>query len=813
MSSTGASSNAATSADGHHEKTAPSSSHGPPPSDAPRGHSEDDAEPDDAPEDAASSGADGGSALVRRPTSFQPAHALRFGLEVIARDDATGAVTSALCLFCKHFGREPKPGAKRRATTNFKYFKGTFRTDQYVQHHRLQHPVKWAAYEAASPKDKQVFFPRHVIPVDREVSLAAATVAKRRKKQSSPGDEQRPRHVQEQRMPATVDRVSESTGAEFDIPEEIASLFQSSSKWEPFSFKSCELREATVRMDERETTATDAPRRVQQVYHVVVPDSSSLALTLELCQAGLSVPQITRSLQAVDHHLRARGASLLAWEDLVQHYVELGCFRSLTMLASLLSKCWAFSISLHAVSSSSSECVDVRLHLCTPQTVSYLLTRLSIHALDILPQLLTILHPKWRDALLSVSVDGDIFAANTMAQGIRELRQLATHDIQVLWRGTALLHRALDELCRRLMKGRFAPTMTAIKGYILSQSELIESIGHPPATHAADETVIVARWLTERRVRVRKLLDDRQPSCRPPDEWWLSLAIFDWLADSTQHCLEQVSLACSSSWTQQIQFIMALVVVVEEAFHVHATAAETQQSDDSAMPASSSPSRSPDITARGVREFIPELGSFVAGLLTTLNQAGDLEPVLRTISDATTAFLWTLRDGLEHAKGCSEFEPLSSTPVQVYPHELAQLSGKEFAALVESAWPRLQAMHSDEQRDALEQEHQALKRAAREKDFLSALEDAATAQNIPADTPAETFTRAWGLTDGRFRGLHAFAGGLATLRFSCDSRATGASTTRHVNVVALDEAWTLDAQAPLHAAQCGSLERAIGSDM
>ncbi|KAJ0394136.1 hypothetical protein P43SY_000056 [Pythium insidiosum] len=547
MSSTGASSTAATSADGHHEKTAPSSSHGPPPSDAPRGRSDDDAEPDDGPEDAASSGADGGSALARRPTSFQPAHALRFGLEVIARDDATGAVTSALCLFCKHFGREPKPGAKRRATTNFKYFKGTFRTDQYVQHHRLQHPVKWAAYEAASPKDKQVFFPRHVIPVDREVSLAAAAVAKRRKKQTSPG--------------------------------------------------------------------------------------------------------------------------------------------------------------------------------------------------------------------------------------------------------------------------RFAPTMAAIKGYILSQSELIESIGHPPATHAADETVIVARWLTERRVRVRKLLDDRQPSCRPPDEWWLSLAIFDWLADSTQHCLEQVSLACSSSWTQQIQFIMALVVVVEEAFHVHATAAETQQSDDSAMPASSSPPRSPDITARGVREFIPELGSFVAGLLTTLNQAGDLEPVLRTISDATTAFLWTLRDGLEHAKGCSEFEPLSSTPVQVYPHELAQLSGKEFAALVESAWPRLQAMHSDEQRDALEQEHQALKRAAREKDFLSALEDAATAQNIPADTPAETFTRAWGLTDGRFRGLHAFAGGLATLRFSCDSRATGASTTRHVNVVALDEAWTLDAQAPLHAAQCGSLERAIGSDM
>ncbi|GLD96269.1 hypothetical protein PINS_up004952 [Pythium insidiosum] len=121
-----------------------------------------------------------GARVVRRPTAFQPAHALRFGLEVIARD-ASGAVTSALCLFCKHFGREPKPGAKRRATTNFKYFKGSFRTDQYVQHHRLQHPVKWAAYEASTQKEKQVFFPRHVIPTHKEASTSAAATKRQRK--------------------------------------------------------------------------------------------------------------------------------------------------------------------------------------------------------------------------------------------------------------------------------------------------------------------------------------------------------------------------------------------------------------------------------------------------------------------------------------------------------------------------------------------------------------------------------------------------------------------------------------------------------
>ncbi|GLD96268.1 hypothetical protein PINS_up004951 [Pythium insidiosum] len=531
-------------------------------------------------------------------------------------------------------------------------------------------------------------------------------------------------------------------------------------------------------------------------------------MTLDLCAAGLSVAQITRSLQAVDRRLRLGGASMLVWEDLVQHHVELGCLRSLAMLARLLSKCWTFSLSVHKAPSSSSGAVDVRLHLCAPQTVDYLLTRLSIHALDILPQLLSVLRPTWRDALLSVSVDGDIFAANDIASSLRELRHLATHGVTILWHGGALLRAALDELSRQLMKGQFVPMMAAIKGYISSQSELIESVGHPPN----GETVATARWLTQRRVRVRKLLDDRAPSCRPTDEWWLSLAIFDWLADSTQHCLDQVVPAGSSSLHQQMQRITDLVVVVEEAFHVHASPAETPVATAPEASASASASlamRSPDVTARGVREFIPELGSFVVGLLAAMTKTSDVEPLLATVADATTAFLWTLRQGLEHSKTYNCFDSPSPLPTQVRPHELAQLSGKEFVALVESVRSRLAAL-SDEERDALEQEHHALKRAAREKEFISELEDVAAGQHSASSSAAEVFDRAWALTDGRFRSLHAFAGGLATPLFACDSRATTeTSPTRHVAIVPLDQAWTLAAQAPLHAAQCTALGRII----
>ncbi|RLN02526.1 hypothetical protein BBO99_00002963 [Phytophthora kernoviae] len=90
----------------------------------------------------------------KRFLKFLKSHELKFGLEPVARDVATGDVTLVVCRFCQHFGREQRPEKKRRSTKNVKYFRSSFRTDQYQQHHELSHGQTWARYQASSDEEK-----------------------------------------------------------------------------------------------------------------------------------------------------------------------------------------------------------------------------------------------------------------------------------------------------------------------------------------------------------------------------------------------------------------------------------------------------------------------------------------------------------------------------------------------------------------------------------------------------------------------------------------------------------------------------------
>ena len=89
---------------------------------------------------------------------FPNAHKLRVGLKVTGVNPDTNEVTSCACRFCLAFGREAKVGAKRKPTDRVKYFE-RFRTDNYVQHLKLEHPRKWAEYQKLnSDQDKEAFF-------------------------------------------------------------------------------------------------------------------------------------------------------------------------------------------------------------------------------------------------------------------------------------------------------------------------------------------------------------------------------------------------------------------------------------------------------------------------------------------------------------------------------------------------------------------------------------------------------------------------------------------------------------------------------
>lgn len=73
-----------------------------------------------------------------RTLKYLAGHELRFGIAAVARDAATGDVVEAVCLFCRHFGREHRADKKRKSSRTVKSFRDSFRPDQYTQHHQLQ---------------------------------------------------------------------------------------------------------------------------------------------------------------------------------------------------------------------------------------------------------------------------------------------------------------------------------------------------------------------------------------------------------------------------------------------------------------------------------------------------------------------------------------------------------------------------------------------------------------------------------------------------------------------------------------------------
>ncbi|KAG6623922.1 uncharacterized protein IUM83_02069 [Phytophthora cinnamomi] len=54
--------------------------------------------------------------------------------------------------------REEKVGAKRKKTTNIKYFRRPFRREHYRKHHYNQHPNKWKQYQLLTEAECKTFF-------------------------------------------------------------------------------------------------------------------------------------------------------------------------------------------------------------------------------------------------------------------------------------------------------------------------------------------------------------------------------------------------------------------------------------------------------------------------------------------------------------------------------------------------------------------------------------------------------------------------------------------------------------------------------
>ena len=93
---------------------------------------------------------------MKRQMPFRRVHLKEYGLVIVECAPQSAEVVSVSCSFCVNFGREEKPGAKRKATANVIYFKKASRTDSYKRHLKDQHPEHWKHYQSTSDALKKI---------------------------------------------------------------------------------------------------------------------------------------------------------------------------------------------------------------------------------------------------------------------------------------------------------------------------------------------------------------------------------------------------------------------------------------------------------------------------------------------------------------------------------------------------------------------------------------------------------------------------------------------------------------------------------
>ncbi|RLN69669.1 hypothetical protein BBJ28_00025452, partial [Nothophytophthora sp. Chile5] len=358
-----------------------------------------------------------------RKRTFHSSHARKFALEVVARDEASGAPTAAVCLFCRHFGREERAGKKRKATANFKYFRNSFRTDLYVQHHQSQHPRQWARYSNCTDEAKRSFFPADATrpAADKQALVKTQDIAEAAAAARASPVESRCWFVLPKRV---VDLVTPggATGAGAEGEQ----------TWQPPAFRACDLVALPVttrsgaggqeNVHERPASGQTGPNGAsgasEKYYRVALFGRMELDVAVDSLAVGLSPRQAARHLHALARRTTGAGGALpslpLCSAAEMCDLARLAVSESLQLAGQLLTRCWGFGLVLREVTAaptlSQAGYLDVRVVVYAQGRLRDVhvvaLPLFERHAAFALVQtvesVLTAIFPPWRTRLLGI---------------------------------------------------------------------------------------------------------------------------------------------------------------------------------------------------------------------------------------------------------------------------------------------------------------------------------------------------------------------------------------------------------------------------
>ena len=97
---------------------------------------------------------------------------LECAIEVTARDPETSKPVSAVCKFCRTFGKEePHDNEQRKCkrSKNIQLFKKPWRADKMKEHHKKMHSAQWERYQQLSDMEKKAFYKDNTPPTTNSI--------------------------------------------------------------------------------------------------------------------------------------------------------------------------------------------------------------------------------------------------------------------------------------------------------------------------------------------------------------------------------------------------------------------------------------------------------------------------------------------------------------------------------------------------------------------------------------------------------------------------------------------------------------------
>lgn len=741
-----------------------------------------------------------------RTLKYLPGHELRFAIAPVSRNSATGNVDEAVCLFCKYFGREQRVGKKRKCASTVKYFRDSFRPDQYTQHHQLQHPTQWQLYKDLSDDEKLAFFP---------LTDKMTTASTDRGGTNNV--------IAEVLVPELHER-----GRCFDIKaaivEIVAVIAVGMGPVEPTVQTRDRLmyEYMTHHHYEREPPSNcprwDPPpntfekcyvvRNEPPMYRVVLYTKAQLDFVMELAAQGLSGTQIAASVKVLRRHHSVvcndlskpisksseKHATATEWqtsrvtnnmhpefgEVQTSEIVRLGVAVSLNIISTFLEESWAFSLEFcTVVHAQSFSYLDLRVRFYNQigglRSAHLLAIPNSNNTCDLmmrntLDRVLTVVLSDWKSKLLGISTTGSLPFSAHINKVVAHFQNVATRSV---------LYRTSNCVCQvqHIMRcffssiddGQFFKTLKSMSAYVRQEPCVLSEIKTLPgfwdqlnidAYGDSSPSVAIGREVDMLVAHASFLqLHLEAVSCSKSQlkvsvAWWAGLQVVQWITARTNavfNVLEEHHVTIFQQATVITRLAEEFITNLQaQIFETKGLVSKRSSTDYISLDKRVSLSKTHlENFVTGSSEFARH-GDTAIAQVTAERFANGAVNMIASLVELSVSLK-------QQCAACTTNRYDQSNVVThvlppVMPQDLACLSSDEFDEMLEL---HANMACADTDVNTIRKEHELLQHTFANNTNLKTMQGLCT-KNTP-------FHVAWSLMDGRFKFLEALAGGLATV--------------------------------------------------